>query len=111
MGMTTLSIELFMDGPEAPYVIAPVDDMGRVEDAMPEGWCVGHSWWNSRPEDKQADGRWKLFLHLTASPCEACSRACTNHRDRPVVTRQLRTTESRIALAARQHLNMTGATR
>lgn len=56
-----LPIEVFLNDSN-PYVIAPVEDPGLVEDSLPKGWTVGHSWWNSNPNQQRPDGRWKLFL-------------------------------------------------
>jgi hypothetical protein len=54
-------IEVFMRE-DIPYVVAPIEDHDAVEDALPEGWTVGHSWWNTPPTARQTDGRWKLLL-------------------------------------------------
>jgi hypothetical protein len=44
-----------------PYIIAPIDDPGIVEDFLPMDWCVGDTWWNGTGM-RLADGRWKLPL-------------------------------------------------
>lgn len=54
-------IEVFLNE-STPYVIAPVDDPERVEDALPKGWCVGHSWSTTPSEARQPDGRWQMVL-------------------------------------------------
>jgi hypothetical protein len=46
---------------ENPYIIAPIDDPGIVEDFLPMDWCVGDAWWNGTGT-RLADGRWRLPL-------------------------------------------------
>ena len=56
------SIEVFAKA-RPPYVICPVEDPMKVEDAVSKhGLTVGDSWWASSAEQKQPDGRWLLYL-------------------------------------------------
>ena len=49
---------------ENPHIICPVDDPAAVEQEInADGWQVGNGWWASSPEQKQPDGRWKLYVH------------------------------------------------
>ncbi len=59
-----MKIELHMDA-RPPYVIAPVDDPVAVEAALPADRTIGDGWWSSSPDQKQIDGRWKLYLTTT----------------------------------------------
>lgn len=59
---TNMKIEVLMGHPKGPHVLCPVDNPTQVEEALPEGWCVGDHWWCSSPDAKQEDGRWLLPL-------------------------------------------------
>lgn len=48
---------------EHPHIICPVEDPVAVEQEINrDGWTVGENWSHSDPAQKQADGRWKLYV-------------------------------------------------
>lgn len=55
---------------EEGWVLCPVDHPPLVEELLPHPWTVGDNWTCSRPEQKQADGRWKLGVY--DQKAEAC---------------------------------------
>jgi len=59
----SLHLDLHLDE-KPPYIITTVDKVeGSVEAVVnARGYTVGDNWTCSAPEQKQADGRWKLYV-------------------------------------------------
>lgn len=65
-------VEFHLDA-APPFIICPVDDPAAVEaELTPLDLTVGDGWWASDPNQKQPDGRWKLYVGSLTEYEERC---------------------------------------
>jgi hypothetical protein len=53
---------------DTKFVVAPVEHPPLVEELLPHPWTVGDGWTFSQPDQKQDDGRWKLYVYDALAP-------------------------------------------